>query len=179
MPVWQVNVASVVKDNAQFVHALTRVPDPKMQIWHYRLLTGADSEKWCGWEERGMSEGGDQQRKKVLSQISSETWNNIHLKNLKNYAHTHTIEQNHSSEVHFIGQGVFETFWNHEIEFVRADRFHLSLFGALHFSFDHLCSGWSRRPKVLDDLVGDAEALKFIVDHLLVSWQIDWRKGIP
>ncbi|CAL1156553.1 unnamed protein product [Cladocopium goreaui] len=61
-----VNVASVVKDNAAFVHALTRVPDPKMQIWHYRLLTG-----------------------------------------------------------------------------------------------------WSRRPKVLDDLVGDAEALKFIVDHLL------------
>ncbi|CAE7560880.1 unnamed protein product [Symbiodinium sp. CCMP2456] len=61
-----VNVASVVKDNAAFVHALARVPDPKMQIWHYRLLTG-----------------------------------------------------------------------------------------------------WSRRPKVLDDLVGDAEALKFIVDHLL------------
>ncbi|CAJ1411290.1 unnamed protein product, partial [Effrenium voratum] len=61
-----VNVASVVKDNAQFVHALDRVPDPKMQIWHYRLLTG-----------------------------------------------------------------------------------------------------WSRRPKVLDDLVGDAEALKFVVDHLL------------
>jgi hypothetical protein len=29
--------------------------------------------------------------------------------------------------------------------------------------------GWSRRPKVLDDLVGDAEALKFIVDHLLVT----------
>eukprot|EP00438_Fugacium_kawagutii_P019115 Skav204378 [mRNA] locus=scaffold4897:103189:107620:- [translate_table: standard] len=28
-------------------------------------------------------------------------------------------------------------------------------------------AGWSRRPKVLDDLVGDAEALKFIVDHLL------------
>ena len=24
-------------------------------------------------------------------------------------------------------------------------------------------------PKVLDDLVGDAEALKFIVDHLLVT----------
>lgn len=63
VPVWQVNVASVVKDNAQFVHALTRVPDPKMQIWHYRLLTGADSEKWCGWKE-GMSEGRDQQRKK-------------------------------------------------------------------------------------------------------------------
>ena len=63
VPVWQVNVASVVKDNAQFVHALTRVPDPKMQIWHYRLLTGADSEKWCGWKE-GMSEGGDQQGKK-------------------------------------------------------------------------------------------------------------------
>lgn len=37
----EVNVASVVKDNAAFVHALTRVPDPKMQIWHYRLLTGA------------------------------------------------------------------------------------------------------------------------------------------
>jgi hypothetical protein len=39
-----VNVASVVKDNAAFVHALTRVPDPKMQIWHYRLLTGAQPE---------------------------------------------------------------------------------------------------------------------------------------
>lgn len=35
-----VNVAQVVKDNAAFVHALERVPDPKMQIWHYRLLTG-------------------------------------------------------------------------------------------------------------------------------------------
>ena len=51
MPAWQVNVASVVKDNAQFVHALTRVPDPKMQIWHYRLLTGARD-----------SEGGDQRK---------------------------------------------------------------------------------------------------------------------
>ena len=40
----EVNVASVVKDNAAFVHALTRVPDPKMQIWHYRLLTGAQPE---------------------------------------------------------------------------------------------------------------------------------------
>ncbi|CAK9059703.1 unnamed protein product [Durusdinium trenchii] len=61
-----VNVASVVKDNAAFVHALERVPDPKMQIWHYRLLTG-----------------------------------------------------------------------------------------------------WSRRPKALDDLVGDTEALRFVVEHLL------------
>lgn len=32
-----------------------------------------------------------------------------------------------------------------------------------------LPAGWSRRPKVLDDLVGDAEALKFIVDHLLAT----------
>ena len=52
VPVWQVNVASVVKDNAQFVHALTRVPDPKMQIWHYRLLTGAEGREMM-WLERG------------------------------------------------------------------------------------------------------------------------------
>ncbi|CAE8638442.1 unnamed protein product, partial [Polarella glacialis] len=35
-----VNVAQVVKDNAAFMHALIKVPDPKMQIWHYRLITG-------------------------------------------------------------------------------------------------------------------------------------------
>eukprot|EP00930_Biecheleria_cincta_P042926 TRINITY_DN29538_c0_g1_i1.p1 TRINITY_DN29538_c0_g1~~TRINITY_DN29538_c0_g1_i1.p1 ORF type:complete len:5332 (-),score=1004.55 TRINITY_DN29538_c0_g1_i1:66-16061(-) len=35
-----VNVANVVKDNAAFIHALLKVPDPKMQIWHYRLITG-------------------------------------------------------------------------------------------------------------------------------------------
>eukprot|EP00931_Biecheleriopsis_adriatica_P096456 TRINITY_DN7010_c0_g1_i1.p1 TRINITY_DN7010_c0_g1~~TRINITY_DN7010_c0_g1_i1.p1 ORF type:complete len:5389 (-),score=1202.56 TRINITY_DN7010_c0_g1_i1:94-16260(-) len=35
-----VNVANVVKDNAAFIHSLVKVPDPKMQIWHYRLITG-------------------------------------------------------------------------------------------------------------------------------------------
>ena len=33
------NVANVVKDNAAFVHALAKVPDVRMRLWHYRLIT--------------------------------------------------------------------------------------------------------------------------------------------
>lgn len=35
-----VNVAAVVKDHAKFLHQLQQVPDPRMQLWHYRLLVG-------------------------------------------------------------------------------------------------------------------------------------------
>lgn len=34
----QVNMANIVKDYAAFIHAAENVPDPIMQLWHYRVI---------------------------------------------------------------------------------------------------------------------------------------------
>lgn len=48
------NIATVVKDHAKFLHSLEQVPDSRMQLWHYRLLT-----QWS-------------QRPRVLDEVSAD-----------------------------------------------------------------------------------------------------------